>query len=256
MTTFTLPPSQSAMIGAGIAAYIENYMPTTIAAAQWATVQPAVCELVARTEPTSRTDARTVLSALCRFMAWAEPIVGSSDLNVMLTSPMVERFADELEGDISDGGRDNHRGRLRRCLRVMAGEPARTKRGPRPTGAEPYAGDDISALTSAARSDDRLARAIASSLSGGTSPSSSLGVRNAQRLSRADWEAARRAACSVGVNLTQDRLRATWLHRLLQRPVALATLVRDEKLSRRDLENAMHHLPQSSPDHARELLRG
>lgn len=125
----------------------------------------------------------------------------------------------------------------------MAGEPARTKRGPRPTSAHPYHTDDLGRLVAAARGDARLARALAP-LDGDS------GVDGA------DWDAARRTAERAGVTLTQDRLRATWLHEVLQRPEPLVALVRRERLTRSGLENAMHHLPVPGPGQERDLLRG
>lgn len=110
MTTYTLPESLSARIGTEIATYIEHYVPTTLTEAQWRLAQPGVCEMTARTEPTSCADAGTVLSALCRFLSWGDTLTASLQLDSVLTAPLVERFAEELKGEISEGGRDNHRG--------------------------------------------------------------------------------------------------------------------------------------------------
>ena len=58
------------------------------------------------------------------------------------------------------------------------------------------------------------------------------------------------------MTLAADRLRATWLVGVVNLPEPVAQMVTVHGVSRRDLDNAMNHVP--TPDHAtvRALLQG
>lgn len=199
MTTYRLPEELAALVGEEIAGFVEAYTPTTLSAQVWGQVQAEVCELTARTEPCSCADARIVLNALCQLLAWAHPITGSWCVKDVLTWPTVERFAAEMKGRLSASGRDNYRGRLRRCLRVLDGEPARTKRSVRGAGSRPYDVADRTSLRDACADDPELTEVLREGMDlGRIAPR---GSSRAHRLPGPDpdlWARARAVAAAAG----------------------------------------------------------
>lgn len=256
MTPYSLPLSLSALVGAKIAAYIERYTPTTLDADQWAVVRSPVCELAAGTDPCSPTDAKVVLSALCRLLSWAHPLVGSFNLDAVLTRPLIDRFVDELKGEVTPSGRGNYLGRLQRCLRVRAGEPARTKRTSRGEEPPPYDTTELAQLTMAARSSPGLHTVLRLGLELGQIAPRGSARAHPQTLTDADWLQARTAAAAVGVPLSADRLRVTWTIRILTEATVIGVIVAREGLSRRDLERAVPNLALPCPEQYRSTLRG
>jgi hypothetical protein len=148
---------------ADVKAYLATYVPTTLNASQWATVAETVRDLVARSEPRNGDDAKKVAGSLTEFLAWTDFHLGLLDVTVAVTDDNIERWFHALAGGKSNGSRSNQRGRVRRILRVLSGQPARTKRTPRGPGPAPYSADVLEAgigLTQAGIERTLLASAL------------------------------------------------------------------------------------------------
>src|SRR6476620_837522 len=139
MTTNLIPPLTAANLPTGLAAYLADYRPRSLTEAHWESVREEVCELATKTEPVSIADARTVLAALTQFLAWADLALGRGRLDALVTEINVGRYIRHREGSMSDDTREAQRGRLERCLRVIAGDQARPIRQERGAGTVPYA---------------------------------------------------------------------------------------------------------------------
>lgn len=232
------PPTPA---NAAIASYVDRYVPTALADEQWQRVAPEVRALTLRSEPVSTTDAKTFMSTLCAFLEWSERKYGPQLLTAAVTADRVSRHIHDLDGQISGGGRSNAQGRLMRALRVLAGDPARTKRQPRSASAAPYTEREVTALAHAAAGSPALDTVL-----------TALGHRESKRVESKpetymppcpdSWAHARRAAADVGVHLTLDRVRLTWVVGQLSADGALASTLARTALTRADLENAKDHL--------------
>src|SRR5690242_20468293 len=97
-----------------VAAYLNDYTPKSLSAAQWATCRPTVLCVVATTDPDTTTDAKQTLAALCGFLAWTAVALGSLELTEVATEPNVERWFQSLAASKSEGTRSNLRARVRR----------------------------------------------------------------------------------------------------------------------------------------------
>lgn len=229
-----------------LAAYLRGYQPQRLSSAQWAVCRGPVLDLVARSELNDRADAKQVLGALCAFLAWTDLTLGTLDPAAAVTDPHIERWFLSLQGTTGEGTRSNLRSRVRRILRALAGEPARTKWQPRQAGDGPYTEVDLATLGEAARDNAPLAIA----LERGLCPSTMRPEADPT------WDRARTAAATVGVTLTARRLRITWLAIVLSGAAPLYTTARAHGLSRADLEAALPHLPAIPEPGYRDLLRG
>lgn len=229
-----------------LAAYLRGYQPHALTEEQWTVCHGPVLNLVARSELNDRTDAKQVLGALCAFLAWTDLTLGTLDPATAVTDPHIERWFLSLQGTTGEGTRSNLRSRVRRILRVLAGEPARTKRNPRQAGDGPYTDAELATLGEAARDNDPLAIALEH------------GLDHSTMRPEADptWDRARTAAATTGVTLTARRLRITGLVMALSDAAPLHATARAHGLSRADLEAALPHLPSVPEPGYRDLLRG
>lgn len=232
------PPSPS---NNPITNYVSRYVPISLTGQQWQRLAPDVQALTLRAEPVSTTDAKTFMSTLCAFLEWSERKNGPQPLAAAVTTDHVGRHINNLTGQISDGARSNAQGRLRRALRVLAGEPARTKRQPRTVSAAPYTEREVTALADAAVHSPALGTVLSAlghaETRNGEPKASTYAPPCPDR-----WETARRAAARAGVHLTLDRVRLTWVVRQLSSDGALASTLTRTAMTRADLENAKDHL--------------
>lgn len=229
-----------------LAGYLRGYRPHALTGEQWAACQGPVLDLAVRGELNDRTDAKQVLGALCAFLAWTDLTLGTLDPAAAVTGPHIERWFLSLRGMTGEGTRSNLRSRARRILRVLAGEPARTKRQPRRAGDGPYTDAELASLGEAARDSAPLAAALEHGLGTGTT----------RPEADPTWDRARTAAAAAGVTLTARRLRITWLVTALSDAEPLHATARAHGLSRADLEAALPHLPAVPEPGYRDLLRG
>lgn len=229
-----------------LAAYLRGYQPLALTDEQWTACRGPVLDLVTRSELNDRTDAKQVLGALCAFLAWTDLTLGTLDPAAAVTDPHIERWFLSLRGTTGEGTRSNLRSRARRILRVLSGEPARTKRQPRPAGDGPYTDAELATLAEAARDSAPLAAALEHGLGHGA----------ARPEADPAWDRARTAAAAAGVTLTARRLRITGLVTALSDAAPLHATARAHGLSRADLEAALPHLPAVPEPGYRDLLRG
>lgn len=282
------PRSQTALLDkvlAGvpddIATRLSTYAPGSLSADVWASCRTEVLTLVVATEPVSVTDARYTACALCVFVEWARREIGRVELRAAVTDCNVDRWFFAATTDRSKGVRQNYRARLRRVVRVLAGDPARTKRHPRGVAPIGYEGDELAVLVTAAEHSPDLAFALACAFADGTTvkqrllpsvadpgaaevfcrsfglPSGWLDSASVcEPVSERTWRRARRAACAVGVDLTADRLHTTWLVWALDCTTPLRLLASSIGLTRADMEHAYPHLPLPTANTYRRYLRG
>jgi hypothetical protein len=97
-------------------------------------------------------------------------VVGSVQLDLVLTQDLIQRFLIDSEGKVGAGTRRNRRGHLRRALKAAAGDAPRVTHSPRSAGAEPYAAAELDKLAAAAFSRATLAAALACGLELGLRP--------------------------------------------------------------------------------------
>ena len=245
------PPSPSHTV---VASYVDRYLTTTLTEQQWQRLAADVKALTLRAEPVSATDARTFMSTLCAFLEWSERMNGPQPLAAVLTTDQVGRHINNLKGQISDGGRSNAQGRLRRALRVLAGEPARTKRQPRSASAAPYESPEMTALANAAVHEPALGTVL-TALGHREAAGGAPGPAAFTPPCPDSWPQARQAAAAAGVHLTLDRVRLTWVVRQLTTDGALATTLKRTTLTRADLESAKDHLHVADQDAYKAQLR-
>jgi len=284
MPTYEIPDSLAARLPERSVIRFRTYVPTApMPLDLWERVRLDLIGLVADTAPPSDTDARTVLATLCAFYAWATEQFQEKDIRCLLTDDrrLAYEAAHATKG--SAGTRQNRRGRLNRCLRALAGEPATTRRQERAPSAEPYRTPELEKLLIAARCSEPLARVLAVALASGKAgqqgvgrpiPDSDdldaaigrLGVNadgelllartNAGPLADDDWTRARASARRAGRDIATDRLRVTWALAVMTEPTQTASLIRSHGVSRRDLDNIVRHLTVPDGDATRTYLRG
>jgi hypothetical protein len=207
-----------------------------------------VWETAAQCLPTSREDAKTQMSVLCSFLAWTDRKLGSIDLGQVLTRDNVNRYLRHYEGRVPDHTLQNRAGRLRRAMRVAAGEAPRTVRGARKSAAAPYSPAELEALKAAAADPGSVLRTVVDSMLGA--------APDAPPADTATCSAAEPAAAAVGVQLDRQRAATTRSVSLLTRPGTPAGLLRTAALSRSAADGALEHLPQTDEGTTRNQLRG
>lgn len=281
MTPYDASPARS--ISPEVAAYLDGYRPTCLSAERWASCRDEVLRLVTATEPGEASDAKQTVGALCGFLAWASVTFGCVAPTDVVSDANVERWFQSLEGSKGKGTRSNLRARLRRVLRVLAGDEARMTRSERTTGPAPYSTAELTTLAAVARGSAALSTALALALVAGVVVPHAAGAavpapgqaREAcaalalpcewiDTIPRGDaavfsdvlWSEARRAAERHGVNLLADRLRTTWLVHVLDACRPATDLARWYRLTRADLERALPHLPAAGDASTWIALRG
>lgn len=278
---FTLPPHLVDALSPEVAAYIPTFAPQrTLTASQWARCQEAVWLSCAATRPPSRADAKTQMSVLCAFLAYTDLVLGSVDLNTVLTEDLIQRFVAATVASARSGTRESRRTRLRRSLRAASGDLPRTVHTPRGQGPAPYALPELQRLVVGAGAHPALAAALARGLGAGvvvpaavgTGPGDLSALQQAldklgvdtgwtRRVPAApftdeDWHQAKADADSAGAELTAARLHATWVASRLAEPGPFVQIAAAAGFTRADLDNAARHRPVVDPARSRELLRG
>lgn len=229
-----------------IARRVAGYTPTLLTAETWALVAGPLRALVLATDPTSAADAGQLLSNACLFLSWAQPLAGTVQLDLVLTDAWVNRYAVAHKNTRAELTLAREVPRLRRLIRAVAGEPARTRRGPRSEGTAPYSDDELTRLDAAGLGIEGLF-ALAADVAAGRESSNARGGR---------WLAARSVAGTAGLDLTLDKVAATSLARLMTAEQPVAVLVHDHGLSRRSLESIATHLERPLASEGYRLLRG
>jgi hypothetical protein len=256
MTTNIIPTDLAESLQPGVTRYIESYRPVPLTDDQWNRVRADVCIMTARTQPVSCTDARTVLSALAQFVAWSDLTLGPAVLEELLTEINVGRYVRHRQGSVTEETRDSQRSRLERCLRVLAGQPARTVRRGRGAGNAPYDPTDRARLDGAASRSPALARVLRSAIKEGVVSGNAYALAGEGRgYTKEEWEEARSAAESVGVALHPARLRATWTCGRLGQSRPLLVILRTTGVTRRRLNEVLLQLPPVDESTVRDLLR-
>jgi hypothetical protein len=282
MTTYDIPDSLAARLPERSVCRFRTYSPVSMSPELWERSRPALLSLLADTEPRNDADARKVMGAICAFYAWAAARFGNESIPALFTEARVNAFDTSRVATATPGTRLNDLGRLKRCLRVMQGEPPVTRRSAREYSVVPYRSDEVAALIQAAASNHGLARALAVGLVTGRAgancteapvPAYSaladvlerLGVEEAAGLpvalegheiaSSGTWQRARGEARRAGLELDAGRLHMTWLAAVTAEPRMVGDLV-DLGLSRRDLDMALVHARPATPEQCRTLLRG
>lgn len=284
----TLPAELTAMIPPDALDMLRTYTPRRMPPELWARTRAQVCALAARADPINATDAKVMLAALTGFLAWSVEATGDSDLATALTTERVNWYVAEQAGRMSAAGLDSRRGRLRRGLRVLAGEPSRTRRAPQRPGAAPYTPEECARLLAVGRAGyPPLVLALGLGAGAGVIVPAACGAwvhRDGDSLTvvtgagqvalvhpdwvpvlatcppdpftRPMWNHTRKIAAQAQVVLLADRLRASWVHRLLSTPAPFTVLQATYGMSRADLANCHHHLDTPEPTQALQLLRG
>ncbi len=270
-----------------IAAAIRAYRPVALSDQHWATVSVWLCALVIASEPVNAVDARQTLATGTKYLHWTARELGTVDPDLVMDTETVDRFAARHRGGAGDNTLSRDIGRLRRLMRVRAGEPSRTQRHTRGPGVRPYTDAEVTVLNDGAqRGSGNLAFALALGFGAGVVPPKATGVlvadfgrclelADGRRLAiagdethrllaiRTDcaftstmWDEARHEAAGLGIDLRADRLHATWRLQILSASLPLAGLARMHRLTRADFDNCLAYLPAHTPADANRLLRG
>lgn len=242
------------LLPADVVDYIDRYTPRSLPEPRWLAYRTAVCTVVAATLPVCTTDAKTVLSVVCRMLRWAQTPLGDPTLPQLLQPHLIKRFLAEQADTHQPGSRGNDAGRLQRCVNVLNGQPARTQREPKGPTTPPYNSDELARLEGVAGGNPTLATLLRIGLERGAVIPSIYGASDAVLgvISEVHWHAARRAAADAGVALTAERLRRTYV--LSRCSVGSVAQLRD--LTRADLDGVREHLPSVDEETTRILLRG
>lgn len=288
MAHYVMRADLAASLSPDVLTTISRYTPRLLTCEQWDYVHAQVRDAVAAARPASTSMANLLLSSLCRFLSWTDPLLGSLDLDQVLTAENVRRWTIEHRRSEDDQTAASIQTRLQRLVNVRAGELPAAARGPRPPGAAPYTSGELQALVRRARAADGPQLAVAIGLGVGwglivpaaytrqaTQPRTGAGdgaaatlpaaIHSARQLlaehhgvelDHTAWQTARQQARRSRVLLVAGRLRATWLQALLSTGVAAGVLAEAHALTRADLNNVLPHLATPDPDSARRLLRG
>lgn len=287
MAHYVMRADLAASLSPDVLTTISRYTPRLLTCEQWDYVHTQVRDAVAAAQPASTSMANLLLSSLCRFLSWTDPLLDSLDLDQVLTAENVRRWTIENRRSEDDQTAASIQTRLQRLVNVRAGELPAAARGPRPPGPAPYAPAELQALVRRARTADGPQLAVAIGLGVGWGlvvpaaytrqapqpPAANLGgvavplpgvIHTARQLlaehqgvdlDHTAWQTARQRARRSRVPLVAGRLRATWLQALLSTDTPAGVLAEAHALTRADLNNALPHLATPDPDSAKRLLR-
>ena len=152
-------------------------------------------------------------------------------LDVVLTDAWVNRYAVAPKGARSELTLAREVPRLRRLIRALAGEAARTRRGPRAEGTAPCSDDDLTRL-------DEAGLGIEGVLVLAADVAAVPRCRENAKVRGGCWLAARSVADTAGVDLTLDKVAAASMARLMSSDQDDGVLVNDHELLRRSLESS------------------
>jgi hypothetical protein len=281
LSMFSLPVDLAAGLKPEVVAYIPTFRPQRLLTPeQWSCCDIAVWTSCAKTLPTSCNDAKTQMSVTCAYLAYTDRVVGTVDLDAVLTADLVNRYLVAIQGSVKSWTVSERRTRLRRALRAAAGDAPRFTRNVRPAGPAPYTSRELQTVAQTAADSEALALALACGLGAGVVVPAAIGAGPpdaaelaaavlplgigdcwvgrvcARPFTDADWVTARAVSAVAGVNLTARRLRATWAFGQLIQRRPVATVVIEHQLSRYDCDAIMQHLPTLPDEQTRGLLRG
>jgi hypothetical protein len=257
-----------------LSAYLEGYRPQGLSLEQWQLVRTPALDLVARLAPSTQTEARTLLSALTKYL---QRLRGSADASIdLLTRDGLERYIEMgvIKGD-NMGSLAQVAARLKRLLAAHEGRP-KPKKGAtervRVKPLHPYSDAEMMAIKAAvasaapetsrilallvtlverygcpraeltsARVEDGCLQLISRSVPLG-SDDTVLSACSGIPLGITDdsWADARAAVkAATGAALEHHRLRHRWLQSLVHEPGPVATLILRHGLSRDDIALAV-----------------
>lgn len=202
---------------------IAAYTPTVLPDHLWSDCRDDIRSLVAATGPNSVEDAKSLLVALAKFVAWRDRSgMAPGPLRSTLDEASVGAYAASINNTSAQKTAENELGRLRRIHRrinqLPDPAPAATSR-PR---SAPYTDDEIEQLRASGSLELRAAVELALG-SGTVIPAA---YDHPAGYDCAAWAQARSAARDLGIRLYSARLRATWAYQQSQRPIAAAALAR------------------------------
>ncbi len=213
-------PTPDPAIESRIAAYTTSTLPPQ----RWAELADQVRDQVRAASPHDAEDAKSLLMALCSYLAWRE----RHDLAVdnvpgTLDEHAIAAYAAGRKTTVSNKTVENELGRLRRLYRRHHGLPDPTPaHAGAPGRTNPYSPADLDTLH--ATGDPDVTRAVDLALDTGIVIPDAHTHPNGY--DRAAWDRARRAARTTGVRLDSVRLHATWAHEQAQLAVPATQLLR------------------------------
>lgn len=211
---------------------IATYTPTTLPGEPWERHAAQIRGLVTAAGPSSTEDAKCLLVAVCKFVAWRHRLgLPINQLRTQLDEGAISAYAAHLQAASTSRAAVNEIGRLRRIHRRINHVPEPDRSTPKPRRSSPYTEDEIAALSETA-SPELLAAIDLALDSGIVIPDA---YNSSPGLTRAQWAAARAAARATGITLDSVRLRATWVHRVARQRRSALGLIRSG-MTRSDLQ--------------------
>lgn len=269
--------------------YLDGYQTRLLNPTQAEALLPELRRLVAAVPPTSRQDAKVLMSSACRFLAEVSRN-RDGDLAGLLTDVEVARWSHvQKAGSMSDGTLANHLGRLQRLLRVRRGLPGRIAvRGESCPPEPPYSPGEVAALVAAGfGAGDGAGAVVVALLGAGVAIPDSVGSRlgvedgrlrcvtadgtlrtvvaavaaltpsqSASSTTTDDWQLARQAADEAGLTLSVNRGRQTWRVLSLCEDRPVADIMRATGIGAKALDATRPHLPAVPASTVDALLRG
>ena len=269
--------------------YLDGYQTRLLRPTQAEALLPELRRLVAAVPPTSRQDAKVLMSSACRFLADVSRD-RDGDLDALLTDVEVARWSHmQKAGSMPDGTLANHLGRLQRLLRVRQGLPGRIAvRGEGRSPEPPYSPGEAAALVAAGfGAGSGPGAAVVALLGAGVAVPDSVGSRlsvedgrlrcmtadgtvrtvvaavaalapseSASSTTKDDWQLARQAADEAGLTLSVNRGRQTWRVLSLCEDRPVADIMRATGIGAKALDATRPHLPAVPASAVDALLRG
>lgn len=206
-----------------IAERIAGYTPTVLPAHLWSDCRDDIRALVAATGPNSVEDAKSLMVALTKFVAWRHRSgMASGPLRSTLDEASIGAYAASINSTSAQKTAENELGRLRRIHRRINQLPDPAPAATSRRRSAPYTDDEIEQLRASGSGELRAAVDLALG-SGTVIPAA---YDHPVGYDRAAWTQARRAARDLGIRLDSVRLHATWARQQSQRPIAAAALAR------------------------------
>ena len=214
-----IPISPDPAITERIAAYTPTVLPVEI----WHDCGDDIRRLVASTPPNSAEDAKSLLVALAKFIAWRHRNgLTLGPLRNTLDEAGIGAYVAHVSSTSAPKTAENELGRLRRIHR-------RINQRPDPAPAEapngrsvPYSDHEVDRMYASGAAELRAAVELAIGR-GIVIPAAH---DHPDGYDRDGWVRARRAAQQLGIRLDSVRLHATWAHRQSQRSISTVELVR------------------------------
>lgn len=202
---------------------IAAYTPTVLSAHLWSDCRDDIRALVVATGPNSVEDAKSLLVALAKFVAWRHRSgLAPGPLRSTLDEASIGAYAANISSKNAKKTAENELGRLRRIHRRINQLPDPAPAAASRPRSAPYTDDEIAQLSASGSVDLRAAVELA--LDSGTVVPAA--YDHPAGYDGSAWARARRAAADLGIQLVSVRLHATWAHQQSQRPVAAAALAR------------------------------